>query len=146
MLKVAAGAVIASFVLACGSARADAGPTTDGAMAFEHDLANAFVANDPGALGHLLANDWVVVSAYGDMADRDGVLDAVRKGQWVHKKMDISEPRVRIYGDTAVVTYRLANAGVFGGKPFNVQERETDVLVWSGSGWHAVISHESFLR
>lgn len=114
-------------------------------MTFEHNLAKAFVDNDADALSTLLSSDWVVISARGDMADRDGVIDAVRKRQWVHTKMEISEPRVRIYGDTAVVTYRLANAGIFGGKPFDVQERETDVLLWDGSAWKAVLSHESFV-
>ncbi len=143
--KFAAAAAIALFALAGSTAFADQAPTTGSAMTFEHNLAKAFVDNDPSALGPLLASDWVVVSARGGMADRDSVIDAVRKRLWVHKNMDISEPRVRIYGNTAVVTYRLANAGIFGGKPFNVQERETDVLLWNGSAWKAVLSHESFL-
>jgi hypothetical protein len=144
--KFAAAAAIALFALTCSTARADPAPTADSAMAFEHNLAKALVDNDPAALSRLLASDWVVVSARGGIADRDAVIDAVRKGLWVHKTVDISEPRVRIYGDNAVVTYRLANVGILGGKPFNVQERETDVLVWNGGVWKAVLSHESFLN
>jgi hypothetical protein len=141
-----AAAAIALFAVASSAARADTGPTTDSAMAFEHNLAKALVDNDPNALGRLLASDWIVISARGGVADRDAVIDAVRKGLWVHKTVDISDPRVRIYGNTAVATYRLANVGILGGKPFNVQERETDVLVWNGGEWKAVLSHESYLN
>ncbi len=141
----AAAAAIALFALAFSMARAGQGPSAESAMAFEHNLADAYVANDPAALGRLLANDWVVISARGGMADRDGVIDVVRKGFWVHKVMKISQPRVRIYGNIAVVTYALKNVGIFGTKHFNVNERETDVLLWDGTGWKAVLSHESFL-
>lgn len=143
---LAIAAAIASFALSCPVRADPALPTAAGAIAYEQDLAKAFTTNDPNALAGLLASDWIVVSARGSVADRDSVIDAVRKHQWVHTKMAISETRVRMYGNTGVVTYRLANAGVFGGKPFDVQERETDVLLWNGNAWQAVLSHESFLN
>ena len=144
--KFAAATVIALFAFGCSAALADLAPTADSALAFEQNLSKALVDNDPDALARLLASDWVVISARGSIANRDGVIDAVRKRLWVHTTVDVSEPRVRIYGNTAVVTYRLKNAGILGGKSFNVHERETDVLVWDGSVWKAVLSHESFLN
>jgi ketosteroid isomerase-like protein len=57
----------------------------------------------------------------------------------------MSEPRVRLYGDTAVVTSKLHPAGTFVGKPFDVNERETDVLRWQGGSWKIVLTHETFI-
>jgi ketosteroid isomerase-like protein len=142
----AALAAIAFFGLPSTAARADQAQSTQSALAYEQRLAAAYVHNDANALANLLTSDWIVISARGDTADRPSVVDAVRKGLWVHTTMRISEPRVRIYGNTAVVTYRLADVGIFGGKPFNVQERETDVLLWSDDAWKAALSHESFVN
>ncbi len=47
-----------------------------------------------------------------------------------------SKPRVRIYGTTALVTEHAAVSGMSMHKPYvNVQECQTDVLVWKDNGW-----------
>jgi hypothetical protein len=39
---------------------------------------------------------------------------------------------------------RVRVAGTFGGKPFDVRERETDVLHWEAGGWKIILTHETF--
>ena len=67
--------------------------------------------------------------------------------------MILSEPRVRLYGETALVTTHLDAAGPFvkevSGKLvrkcFAVKERQTDVLMWKNGGWQSVLLHETVI-
>jgi ketosteroid isomerase-like protein len=94
----------------------------------------------------LLAADWIVISAYGGVSERGGFLEAIKSGQFTRKSMDLSEPRVKIYGNTAVVTTQLKTSGTIGGRDFDVDERQTDVLIWSDGGWKSVLLHETMIH
>ena len=59
--------------------------------------------------------------------------------------MELSEARVRLFGNTAVVTTKVKMSGMFAGKPFDVQERQTDVLLWEDGGWKCILTHETML-
>ena len=41
---------------------------------------------------------------------------------------------MRLYGDVGLVTTKVQTSGMFQGKPFDVVERQTDILVWKGGG------------
>lgn len=133
-------------VLTTGFAMADtASPTAESALATEESIAHALQANDTTALDRLLASDWIVVSARGGWVGRDDIIQAIKTGLWTHTMVVISEPRVRIYGTTAVVTEHAAVSGMSGHKPYvNVQECQTDVLVWKDGGWVSELLHETF--
>jgi ketosteroid isomerase-like protein len=135
------------FAFGAGPARAQDTPTPQTALATVQAIANALLANDADKLGPLLAPDWTVISTHGGMADRDDFLAAIRSGQFTRTSMEISEPRIKLYGDLAVVTVHVSTSGHLGGKPFNVQERSTDVLQWqTGGGWKSVLTQESDIR
>ncbi|MGA7622057.1 MAG: nuclear transport factor 2 family protein [Candidatus Acidiferrales bacterium] len=61
-----------------------------------------------------------------------------------HTAYEVSETIVRLYGNVALVTTKLHNAGTFGGKPYNVLERQTDVWPWKDGGWKCVLTHEAW--
>jgi hypothetical protein len=50
---------------------------------------------------------------------------------------------VRVYGNIAVITAKVKLSGIFQGKPFDVAERQTDVLLWKDGGWKSVLTHET---
>jgi hypothetical protein len=93
----------AVFVLGCllvmstaVSAWAASAPTEENALAAEQQVARALLANDANAVSRLLTDDWVVVSTYGGMADKDGFLGVIKSGQFTRKTMDLSDFRVRL--------------------------------------------------
>ena len=124
----------------------DNGPTAESAVAAEQQVAQALLANDADAVGRLLTDDWIVVSTYGGVADKAGFLGVIKSGDFVRKTMDLSDIRVKLYGNTAVVTSKLNTSGTFMGKSFSVPERQTDVLVWREGGWKSVLTHETEIR
>jgi hypothetical protein len=131
---------------------ATAGPTAKSALSTDEAINQAMLTSDTGALKTLLADGWVVVSGFGGIADKSGFIEFIREGG-PRKKMILSEPRVRIYGDTALVTTHLSAAGPFvkevNGKLvrncFDVKERQTDVLVWKNGAWRSVLLHETII-
>jgi hypothetical protein len=134
--------------LSAGSAIAETtGPTAQGALVADESISHALLLNDATTLRRLLASDWIVVSARGGWDGRDDILQAIKAGIWTHTMVETSKPRVRIYGTTALVTERAAVSGMTRHKPYvNVQECQTDVLVWKGNGWVSELLHESYSK
>jgi ketosteroid isomerase-like protein len=103
--------------------------------------AAAIAANDVEGMARFLAEDWVIVDADGP-SPRDRFLDLVTSGALSHSSMEIAnEPRVRIFGDVALVTARITNTAHYEGRRFDADEWTTDVLVRAGRGWRCVLSH-----
>jgi ketosteroid isomerase-like protein len=133
-------------VLTAAVASADGtGPTEQSALAADDSISHALLANDTKALQGLLADDWIVVSARGGYGGRDDILKAIDAGVWTHTQVTTSDPRVRIYGTTALVTEHATVSGMSHGKPYtNIQECQTDVLVWKDGAWVSELLHESY--
>ena len=133
------------------SPQAATGPTEESVIAAEHAYAKAFVDGDADALGRILADDWEVVSGFGEWSSDKGtqkdIVGAVRSRYWVHSALDVSDIKVRLYGNVAVVTEHLTTSGVLGKKVFNdVKETESDTFVWSDGTWKCVLTHETVIR
>ncbi|HVI10024.1 MAG TPA: nuclear transport factor 2 family protein [Candidatus Binatia bacterium] len=113
-------------------------------LAAEDGLAKAMRENNAEAIPTFLADDWAVVTGHGEIGEGKSIFpDGIKSGYLTRNLFDISERRVRLYGDTAMVTFKLHLAGTFGGKPFDVMERETDFWTWKDGAWKCVLSHET---
>jgi|SRR5579863_1805846 len=122
------------------------GPSAASALAAEQELARAMAANDAAGIERLLADDWAVIAATGGVGEGRSIFpDGIKSGYLTRKTFEISEPRVRLYGNTAVVTTKVKTSGTFQGKPFEVSERQTDVLRWQHGAWKVVLTHETKL-
>ncbi|MFB8049407.1 nuclear transport factor 2 family protein [Streptomyces rubiginosohelvolus] len=105
------------------------------------DWAAAIVANDADRIGSFMADEWVIVSESG-ITDREAFLGYVRSGDLTHSAMGaIAPPRVRVHGDTAVLTARITNTAHYGGQRFDADEWTTDVFVRRDGHWRCVLSH-----
>jgi ketosteroid isomerase-like protein len=127
------------------NARSGAAPSEQGALATVQEMARALRENDAEAITRVLADDWAVVTARGGLGEGKSIFpEGITSGTLTRTAFDMSEPRVRLYGDMAVVTSKVRTAGTFGGKSFDVRERETDVLYWQQGSWKIVLTHETF--
>lgn len=126
--------------------RPESGPTAQSALAAEEELARAMRENDADGIARMLRDDWAVISAHGDVAEgKDIFPSGIRAGILTRKTYEISEPRVRVDGNTAVVTTKVHLTGVFNGKAFDVMERVSDVFLWKEGTWKAILTHETFI-
>ena len=122
-----------------------AGPTAESAMAAEEELTRAMRDNDADGIARSLSDDWAVISARGGVGEGKSIFpEGIKSGFLKHTAYEVSEPRVRLYGDVALVTTKVHNAGRFGGKPFDAMERQTDVWLWKDGAWKCVLTHEAW--
>jgi ketosteroid isomerase-like protein len=101
--------------------------------------------NDADGIARSLSDDWAVISARGGVGEGKSIFpEGIKSGFLKHTAYEVSEPRVRLYGDVALVTTKVHNAGRFGGKPFDAMERQTDVWLWKDGAWKCVLTHEAW--
>lgn len=99
------------------------------------------VANDADRIGSFMADEWVMVSERG-IAAKEHFLGFVRGGQLTHSRFEmVGDPRIKVYGDTAVLAARIVNTAHFGGQQFDADEWTTDVFVKREGRWLCVHSH-----
>jgi uncharacterized protein (TIGR02246 family) len=112
-----------------------------GLVAISDDWATAIASNDVERIASFMADDWVIVSESGVTA-KDRFLSLVKSGDLTHSAMArAGEARVRVYGDTAVLTCRQTNTAHYQGRRFDADEWTTDVFVRRDGRWRCVLSH-----
>jgi ketosteroid isomerase-like protein len=109
-------------------------------MKLEHEFGQAMIKNDAEAIGRFLADDWIIIDPDGGTIDRSRFLDVIKSGALSHETMNSEDARVRIYGDTAMVTELTTTKGNYMGQEFTTQERATDVFVKQNGRWQCVLT------
>ena len=107
----------------------------------EKEFARAIVKNDPEDIRRFVADDWIIIDPNGEIVDRTRFFEVIRSNALTHEMMESENLRVRIYGDSAVVTAVTRSKGTFMGQDFSTQERATDVFVKRGGRWQCVLTH-----
>jgi ketosteroid isomerase-like protein len=138
---------LGAMSIPAGHAMPEPGPTAENALAADQKLAQAIRANDADAISNLLDGSWAVISGFGGVGEGPSIFpEGIKSGALTRKTFEISEPRVRLYGDVALVTTKVKTSGMFAGKPFDVAERQTDVLLWKNGNWKCVLTHETPIK
>src|SRR5207245_2680344 len=68
-------------------------------------IKDALLKGDVAAWGKLMADDYTSIGADGKVLSKAEVVDAIRAGKIKYESIDTSEIKVRVYGDTAVLTH-----------------------------------------
>ena len=108
---------------------------------FAEKWAKALVSNNTEAIGGFMSDDWVIVGENG-ATNKPDFLSWIASGDLTHETMEmVGEARIRIYGDTAVLTARVTNNGHYKNQPFSADEWTTDVFRRLENRWSCVLSH-----
>jgi ketosteroid isomerase-like protein len=107
----------------------------------EKEFAETIVNNDLERLGRVVSDDWVIIDPNGEIVDRARFFEVIKSGSLTHEIMESEDSRVRVYGDSAVVTAVTRTKGKFMGQEFSTQERATDVFVKRDGQWRCVVTH-----
>ena len=117
------------------------GETEQELLTLEKAFAEAIVKNDLEGIGRLVTDDWIIIDPNGEIVDRARFFDVIKSGALTHDMMESEDFRVRVYGDSAVVTGLTRTKGKFMGQEFSTQERATDVFVQRDGRWQCVLTH-----
>jgi ketosteroid isomerase-like protein len=104
----------------------------------ETDRAAAAVKGDVATLEKQTSDDYTFINLYGQMSDKSQMVNAFKTGQTKLTSDEVSDMKVRVYGNTAVITGKVDVKGTLGGKDVDGQIMFTRVYVKKGGNWQSV--------
>jgi len=94
-------------------------------------------------LSSLLSEDFVITVEDGSVYSKAGYISHSADPSTQVQVAEMSDLKVRIHGDTAIVTGAYHERGESNGKRYEYHDRLTDVWMKSGGKWQVVASHYS---
>ena len=141
MKKIFTGAFIAVLALGLSSARGqDAGSDL---KALDAKLTDAFKAHDFQKLAKHLADGYVLVDPRGGVHGKAKYLEHLTKGTAKIDDLSETDVKVRMFGDTGIVTGLLHVKGKFEDKAVNAEYRWTRVYNKTGDEWQCVLEQHT---
>jgi ketosteroid isomerase-like protein len=104
----------------------------------ETDRAAAVVKGDVATLEKQTSDDYTLINMNGQMSDKFQMVSAFKSGQTKLTSDELSDMKVRVYGNTAVITGKADVKGTLGGKDATGQIMFTRVYVKKGGQWQSV--------
>ena len=108
-----------------------------------NELATAVGSNDVAALDRIYADSFTFVSDTGVLTTKAQRFAAMRSGELKYESVSFDEVNVRLYGNTAVATFRATSKGQAGGQDFSGQFRVTGTFVKVGGRWQEVAAQST---
>ena len=109
----------------------------------ERDWDTAIVRKDMTALNRILDDDFVYIDSVGGVNPKAALIQGIKDSDATIEPFETTDVRVRIYGDTGILTGRFTQKATYNGQTFSGQFRYTDVYVKQGGAWRAVSAHAS---
>ena len=125
---------------AIGASGGNEGPVI---AALDAEYQEAVKRNDATTMDRLLADDFALVTGTGKIYTKADLLQEARCGRVVYERQEDTAQRVRIWGDTAVITAKLWEKGTKNGRPFEYTLWFTDTYVRTATGWCYVFGQSS---
>jgi len=123
-----------------------AGSSTDDekvVTALDTEYQAAVKTNDVATMDRILADDFVLVTGLGKTYTKADLLNAARSKRTTYEHQEDSVQKVRVWGDTAVVTALLWEKGTEDGKPFDYKLWFSDTYARTPTGWRYVFGQAS---
>ena len=111
--------------------------------ALDTEYQAAVKTNDVATMSRILADDFVLVTGLGKTYTKADLLNEARTKRMVYEHQEDGAQKVRVWGDTAVVTALLWEKGTEGGKPFDYKLWFSDTYVRTPAGWRYVFGQAS---
>ena len=99
--------------------------------------------NDVEGMNRILADDFILVTSSGKIQTKTDLLNEARTRKTIYERQEDTNQKVRLFGDTAVVTAKLWAKGTDGENPFDVKLWFSDTYVKTPAGWKYVFGQAS---
>jgi ketosteroid isomerase-like protein len=101
--------------------------------------------NDAETMGRILLDDFVLVVGNGTVYTKADLIKSAQAKEfiWEHQVEEPGTQKVRVWGDTAVVTAKLWLKGTSEGKPMDKKLWFSDTYVRTPGGWRYAFGQSS---
>ena len=110
--------------------------------ALEQKWAAAYQQREISTVAALLADDYIITTEDGNTYGKIGFL-SYNMGTVHVEVAELSDLKIRLYQNVAVVTGVYHEQGESGGKHYDYHDRLTDVWMKSAGKWQLIASHYS---
>jgi ketosteroid isomerase-like protein len=110
--------------------------------ALESQWTDAYKQRQASILASLLADDSVITTEDGTTYSKVGFV-SYNMGPLRVDTAEVSDLKIRMYENVAVVTGNYHESGELGGKPYEYRDKVTDVWMKIGGKWQLIASHRS---
>ena len=117
--------------------------TTQALIDAENHWVDALVKADVMALDAIFADTYVDTDEHSHRGNKEDVLSILKSGDLKLTSIKMSDMKVNVYGDAAVVIGSAMQAGSFLGGPIATKIVFTDTFAKQNGKWRAVASHRS---
>jgi ketosteroid isomerase-like protein len=111
----------------------------------ERDLAIAYLNSDADGIARGVMEDYTLTNSTGKITTRADDIDEAKKKDPKYEVFENHDMKVRVHGDTAIVTGQTHTKGISGGKPFDSEFQFTDTFIKDGGHWRLLAGHVSKL-
>jgi ketosteroid isomerase-like protein len=118
-----------------GEKVAASGSVENALTQIEQELLDALLKGDPTANERYLADSFMFIAPDGTVSDKAQGIADIKSGALKFESSKLDDMKVRVYGDTAVVTYITTDKATYKGQDISGQYRWTDVFVKQGDKW-----------
>ncbi len=140
-----AGVFALTFLTSLMLALAQGSDEANAVLQTERDLATAYLKSDADGIAQGVMEDYTLTNSMGKITTRSDDIGEAKKNDPKYEIFENYDMKVRVHGDTAVVTGKTHTKGISGGKPFDFQFQFTDTFVKDGGRWRLLAGHVSKL-
>jgi ketosteroid isomerase-like protein len=141
------GKILASMVMLCVLAvpflRPAAQEESEAAQvrALDFKLTEAYKQRQFDLLASMLDDDFVITFENGSVYGKTGYISYSAASTSQVDVAEMTEVKVRIHGNTAILTGTYHERGKDKGGPYDYRDRFTDVWIKAGGKWRLIASH-----
>ena len=136
-------ALILCICLALGAAQRSVAQEDDAAKvrALEMKWTDSYRQHKIDILASLLAEDFVITVEDGTTFSKTGYITHTADSSVQVTVAELSDLKVHLHGNAAVVTGSYHEKGILNGKPYEYHDRLTDVWMKREGNWQVIASH-----
>lgn len=109
-------------------------------LKLERQWWEAIVKRDQAFSERIAADEYIFTDPTGAVHDKQGDIEQSKSGTIIIESAELDDMKVRVYGETSVVTARNTIIGNAMGQDISGQYRFTDVFVRRDGRWQCVAS------
>ena len=109
-------------------------------IAMEHKWIDVTVQGDADAFASFMAEEYVAVVANARIRSKAEWVEGVRSGGLKYESVELRNLKVRLYGDTAVVTGEYTQKATSGGQDYSARGAYANTWLKRRGRWQAIAS------
>ena len=114
--------------------------------ALEEERNQAILHGDAAVLERMTSDDYTFITLRGELRTKAEIVKGFQSGSFKYESRTISDLKVRVYGDTAIVTGRSSQQGKENGKDYSGDYRFTRVYLKQRGHWVTVALQTTLIQ